>query len=656
MANLPSADLTIDDQANAGAAGAGYIVVAGCVGTSADATCRVFSSPTALVAQHGYCPAVDYAAMHISETRKPVIFIGLPIATAAVLGSQRNSGTGTALITVSAGSAGYLEQIDGIITVTTGGTVGTNGIVLDLSLDGNRTKKPVRLGTASSYTVPYVGVVLTFGSGTMVAGDTFSFRTTAPMWDSSGIASIRTALAAQQKQSRTWLIVGDASNSTEAGYVTTAVNAYETTNKRFTRARVQVKDGGTCAPLARCEGVKKYSKLGTATLTFAEVGATGDTITRSAGSWITDGFAVGDVVTVSGAVAGGGANNVTGPITALSATVLTFGTTDLVDEGPITSASVVGSTGMTFTEVGATGDTISRSAGSWLNDGFAVGDVVAVSGTASNNIAASAPITALSATVMTLDTDDLTAEVIGAHNVSITKVQSKATHMTAMATAFASISDTRRICLGLGRARKLSPLTGYMFRRPVQWAASIREYQHDVHVTTWWKELGPVDGWDIFDANQNLVEFNDDVDGGATIERFTSFRTWGNGPVGAFIACDLTRAADGKLLGLTNNLDVANVACRTVQAETEMWVGRAMVLKSDGTATEASLLLLEGKINTALQVALMNGGTEGQRASKAEWKASRTDVLNVINARQTGVLDLRVLGTLFHVDTVVRVR
>ena len=75
---------------------------------------------------------------------------------------------------------------------------------------------------------------------------------------------------------------------------------------------------------------------GSPTLTFAEVGATGDTITRSAGSWITDGFAVGMLVRVRGSAL----NNVTGTIAALTATVLTFGTTDLANEGPVAGCVV----------------------------------------------------------------------------------------------------------------------------------------------------------------------------------------------------------------------------------------------------------------------------------------------------------------------------
>lgn len=77
-------------------------------------------------------------------------------------------------------------------------------------------------------------------------------------------------------------------------------------------------------------------------ITFA---ASGQTITRGSGSWYDDGFKVGDSVTVSGAVASAGANNVVASITALTATVMTISVTTppagaIINEGPITSAAL----------------------------------------------------------------------------------------------------------------------------------------------------------------------------------------------------------------------------------------------------------------------------------------------------------------------------
>lgn len=71
------------------------------------------------------------------------------------------------------------------------------------------------------------------------------------------------------------------------------------------------------------------------TLTFAEVGATGDTITRTVGSWVTDGFRTLQEVTIDGT----SSNDGTGQITSVTPTVLTFDTYDLTAES-IASAGV----------------------------------------------------------------------------------------------------------------------------------------------------------------------------------------------------------------------------------------------------------------------------------------------------------------------------
>lgn len=657
MATLPGSTTTISNTAGAYSGGSGYACIIAPVGTNADATApRVYTSLASIYSQHGYAAGVDLASMLFEECKVPVLFVGVPIVTASTVGSQRtgSGNTGTTQYTVS---GTYLDQFDVILTCTTAGTIGTApGPSFTLSLDGGRTSKTIRLLAATSYAIPYTGITISFTSGcTMAVDDTFSFRTTQPKMDNTGLTAARTALAAQQKVVRSIMVVGDLANSTEAGYVTTQVNAYETSNKRYVYARAQVNDGGPCAPQAKSSGVKKRAVFGAAeTLTFAEVGATGDTVTRSVGSWLTDGFAVGDVVTFAGSAS----NNVTGRISALTATILTFDTTDLANEGPtvaLGTITCVGSNGFVFAEVGATGDTITRNAGSWILDGFAVGDIVTITGTASNNMTTDA-ITAVSATVITLGSSDVVAEEIGSHNVTIVKTQTKAAHVAAQDAAFASVDAQKRIDLGYGRARKQSPITGAKLRRPVQWAAMLREFKHDLHIPCWRVLDGPLDGWDLEDTYGQLVEYDERVDGGALAARFTSFATQDNGPNGAFIGLSLTRDTEGSLLSRTHNLAVANKACSIVQAEGTAAIGTVLVLNSDGTGSESSLKAIEGRINKALQIGLLQAGAEGQLASSAKWTASRSDVLNVASPTLNGTLALLLNGTLEHVITTVQIQ
>lgn len=644
MAELPSATVTIDDEAGAFAGTTGYAVVLACVGKNADGIPRVFGSTKSMLAQHDYSPGVDYCALHFEETKKPVIFVGLPTATAGVLARENASGvTGSSVVSVAAGSAGYLEETDASIEVVDDGTVGTDRITFELSLDGGKTTKLIRLGTATSYTVPYMGIVISFTVGTLVTGDRYTFGTTAPMWDGAGISAAKTALAAQLKLARSFMVIGDIANSTFAGYVTTALNGYETANDRYAYARVQVRDRLPLASMSRTT----VRMSGTPTITFLEVGATGDTITRGTGSFLTDGFAIGDVVTVSGAVASAGVNNITGKITNVTATVLTLDTADVVNEGPISGVSIVGSHGLVFAATTAT-----RSGGSWLDDGFRVGDSVTFAGTVSNNITVT--ITVLTATVMTFAAGG-SAETIGTRSVTCVKGETMAAWVALMDAAFASVDAQKRIDLGLGRLTKLSLITGWELRRPVSWAASIREYQHDVQIPCWRKSDGPLAGWGNEDANGNVSEFDERTDAGGLAARFTCARTYSNGPSGAFIALSLTRATEGSLLSRTHNMAVANVGCSVVQAETENAIGQVLRLKDDGTATEASLVLIESRVNTALELNLLQDKGEGPRASSAVWRASRTDVLNVPAASLNGVLDLHINGTLEKIATRARI-
>lgn len=655
MPTLPKATTTIDDKAGAVAAGLDYLTVIGAVATSADTTPRVFTDAKALTTKHSYSDAADYCAMHFEETKKPIIFLGLPIVTAGAISQQDGSlVTGTSAITVAAGTLGCTSKTQGILTVTTGGTIGTSQIMFDLSLDGGRTTKKVRLGTATSYTIPDLLQVISFAAGTLVAGDVFKWRTSAGRWDNAGLVAAKTALAAQNKSARSWLVVGDCPLKQDVDDILTQVNAYETSNDRFVYARAQARAPYAAAKMSRT----RVHMTGAPSLTFAEVGATGDTITRATGSWVTDGFAVGDMIVVSGTVS----NNFTAlaALTAVSATVLTLDTDDLVAE-VTTAARIYASPKVVFLEVGATGDTITRTAasGSFIADGFRVGQKIVVTGTALNNITAAAGLTAVTATTLTLDTDDLANETIGAFPISITAVAETDTDwITSIDGVMAAVDDKKRIDIGAGEAAKASPITLWNLDRPVSWAASLREYaSKDIHIPTWRKDDGALDGWDLEDANGNLVYHDERSSGGLLAARFTCFRTWANGPAGAFIAMSLTRATEASLLSYTHNMAVANVACSISQTEAENAIGQVLQLNSDGTGTKDSLAKIEERVNSALERNLLADlFGEGPRASKAVWKAKTNDVLNVVNATLNGVLSLLLNGTLVNINTTVKVQ
>ncbi len=469
MATVPRASTTVSTTAGASSAGLDVLCLFAPVATHADMVPRLYGTAAAIFEYHGYADAIDYAGMHFEQTGKPILFCGLPIATPGVVGRHNTSGkTGSCTTTVTAGASGSLGEHDGIWEVVAGGTVGASQILLKLSMDGGKLFKPVRLGTANSYTDPYFGVTTAFGAGTLVAGDTIhTWHGTSPRSDSTGWATARANLAAQQKQFRSILLIGDLQTDTEASAFTTQLNAYETANERFVYGRASVLDRLPQASLSSAS----YSPTGAPTYTFD---ATADTLTRSAGSWISDGFAVGDLVTVDTAL-----NDFAAKVTVATALVLTFAATTVDADETTALGTIVGEHSLTFAN---SGDTITRNRGSWLADGFRAGDTVTVDNTSGGTNDGDFVISTLSATVMTLASGGVDAdEIAGVTDISITAGQTKAVWMAAIDAEFAPVDAQFRIDLSAGRGAVLQPFTLWNLRRPASWAASLREYAHDLH-------------------------------------------------------------------------------------------------------------------------------------------------------------------------------
>jgi len=670
MPSLPSATTRLQDESGGLAVGSDLLAVLAPVATLDDETPRLFSSTQSLYDTHGYAQGVDFCAIYIEATGLPILFVPLTIGTVGAVSRQITGAswgaTSTSTVTCSAGGNGCLDECDIIVRAGNSGTVGTGQLLFDLSLDGGRTFKSIRLGTNNSYTIPYIGAALSFGAGTFVSGDTLmTCHTSAPKASDAAITAAKTALADQERKVRGWIYIGDCSTSSDTSALKTAVDAYETSDERYVLAKACLRDRYPYASMSQ----STVRMTGSPNVTFAEVGATGDTITRSAGSFVADGFAVGDIVTIVDSVSNDGTTLV--GIAGVSALVLTLDTDDLVDEGPVAGVTITATPAITFAEVGATGDTITRSSGSWITDGFRAGDNITIADSASNDGTTTAGLDTVTALVLTLDTDDLAAEVIGQAAVTITAGETDAVAIAALDSAFATVTDDPRMDLGYGRGSMRSPIHGSELRRNVQWPDAILAFQRDMALTTWWKALGSISsripagfdlqqpyGWPYAAAGAQKQAFEHDErsSGGALGARFTCARTWGNGPAGAFIAQSLTRETDGAILGMTHKLYVSSLAQTVVQATTENFAGQTLVLNDDGTPTSASLKQFENKVNGQLRRYLLsNVGGDGPRASSAVWTAATDDDLSLADAILHGSLALKLLGTVVHISTAVKV-
>jgi hypothetical protein len=305
------------------ASGTDSIAVLACSSTGPLNTPRFLQRSTSMISTFGYGDGTEFMTHYLKRVRKMGCFVRLPSTVAgAVEWSNKDSVTGTSVITAS--GAAY-KRVDLVWRVTTGGTIGTEGIFFEYSLNGGRTFFPARrLGTANSWAVPNVGITLAFAAGTLVVGDTFYARTSAPKWATADFAAARAALVALPQKFRAVLVIGDF-NKTEADALKTEIDAFATANKRSIWL-VNVRDWYGDAKLS-----------GDPDLTFAE--ANPDTITRDAGSFITDGFKAGMTITVTGSAS----NNGTYTIATVGALVLTLDDgDDLAAEGPTAGHMITG--------------------------------------------------------------------------------------------------------------------------------------------------------------------------------------------------------------------------------------------------------------------------------------------------------------------------
>jgi hypothetical protein len=609
-----------------------------------DLTPRLYGSADAIVEKHGYSWGVEYAALHFALTGKPVIVVGMPIDVPGVVSREDVTGnSGGSSTSVTAGGDGVLAEHDGQVIVEKGGTVGTDPIVLRYSLDGGRTTKRYRLGTATTFVVPNVNVTVGFTVGTLVAGETVhTWHGSAPRMSTSDLAAVRAAFAARLQGFRAILPIGDLQDSSQVGALRDMVRAYDTDNDRFVYARCSVRDRSPEAALSSVE----RPATGSPVVTFDDdVG--GDTITRATGSFLADGFAIGDSVVIDGSASNDGEHFPT----AVSELELAVAG-PLVDEATVSGVSILARTGLTFA---ATGETVTRSRGSWIADGFREGESVTIDGTDSGTNDGTFVVSTLTDLVMTLAAGAVDAdEKIAAEDVTFTQGQTMADWGESTIAAFGSVSSSPEVDIMAGRARRNLPYSGWFSRIPAAWECTIREFSQPVQQVPWRKDVGAL-GCELTDEDGNVVEWDDRLQGEAfTQAGISALRSWSNGPLGTFVSMALTRADEGSLLQLTTNKAVVDIGRTVVQLATENVVGRFLEKKTDGSgeATEDSLSEIESYVNNELE----KGVLVPRLMSGAVWAANRDDRFDTPESFLHGVATFTVHGVVHTVDTKIKVQ
>lgn len=152
-------------------------------------------NPNTLVSNLGYGPLVEAAAL-VCLAGGTVLAVKVPTVTAGGFqsGGVQFSGTGTSIITAT--GAPYDTYFVKFL-VTTSGTIGSPGIMFQISLDAGRNYGSIlALGSASTYVIPNTGITLNFAAGNLVKGDTAQVGTTEPLWNDAGVEAALQAFQA----------------------------------------------------------------------------------------------------------------------------------------------------------------------------------------------------------------------------------------------------------------------------------------------------------------------------------------------------------------------------------------------------------------------------------------------------------------------------
>lgn len=178
----------------------------------------------------GWGPLVEAAALTCLGGGT-ALAIKVPTVTHGTATAVTHTGTGLSVMTVTLDATnGAFDTYYVKVTVLANATVGTGPTLITISLDAGRTTSPtINLGTASTYAIAGTGITLNFTTATVVAGDTYVFSTTEPLWNDAGIQSALAAYVASPYAQQTIgsiHVVGGSTTGGATGSDATTIGGY----------------------------------------------------------------------------------------------------------------------------------------------------------------------------------------------------------------------------------------------------------------------------------------------------------------------------------------------------------------------------------------------------------------------------------------------
>jgi hypothetical protein len=198
--SIPKVTISVpDNQLGVRAPATAVLAIVACATAGDIATPQPYARIEDVVTEHTSGPLVEAAAYAIERYGLTVLCVRATTTTDGSHGTITKSISGTSDVVATSG-AHPVDEYDVVVVVTTGGTVGTAGIKYKYSLDGGQTYSPIlALGTAATLAISGTGVSFDLdATDTLIAGDSWSCPTVAPIFDNTGLAAALDALAATQ--------------------------------------------------------------------------------------------------------------------------------------------------------------------------------------------------------------------------------------------------------------------------------------------------------------------------------------------------------------------------------------------------------------------------------------------------------------------------
>lgn len=169
------------------------LAVVGCSSSGTAATPVLISSIAHAIETFGHGPLVEAIATILRYGAGPVVGCRATASTAGSESAVSQTGTGTAVLSVT--TSGARDAYGIRVKITRAAANLAAGAAMQLSIDGGTTYgEETAVPVSGTFTVGNTGVGVTFADGTFVADDVYAITCTAPVFNSANASAAVTAL------------------------------------------------------------------------------------------------------------------------------------------------------------------------------------------------------------------------------------------------------------------------------------------------------------------------------------------------------------------------------------------------------------------------------------------------------------------------------